>query len=269
MEYKVEAHRIMSISLGKIYNSRVQRGGLKLHKNLLVSLVLRSARQVYLSDQYGTGGWAADGGYMEPDLPPGSPHTVAESPGEDCGGAPGRSPADGGGGIPPQDSRHGALGLGYGAALSAEDEAAPDSAARRTLLSLHENGVFSVVESSAEPEPPTVHPGKESSPERSAGRKRSADGSAAPEAAAVKRTRVAVAASPPVSTGAEGAEDDMDTGNVTSLISIFGSSFSGLLSKDAAQPDAETGESDAAPGQICCEQMLKSLGPWTTAIVAF
>uniref|UniRef100_A0A8C4S6A0 Immediate early response 5 n=1 Tax=Erpetoichthys calabaricus TaxID=27687 RepID=A0A8C4S6A0_ERPCA len=52
MEFKVEAHRIMSISLGKIYNSRVQRGGIKLHKNLLVSLVLRSARQVYLSDYY-------------------------------------------------------------------------------------------------------------------------------------------------------------------------------------------------------------------------
>lgn len=49
MEFKLEAHRIVSISLGKIYNSRVQRGGIKLHKNLLVSLVLRSARQVYLS----------------------------------------------------------------------------------------------------------------------------------------------------------------------------------------------------------------------------
>ncbi|XP_007901144.1 immediate early response gene 5 protein [Callorhinchus milii] len=51
MEFKVEAHRIMTISLGKIYSSRVQRGGIKLHRNLLVSLVLRSARQVYLSDQ--------------------------------------------------------------------------------------------------------------------------------------------------------------------------------------------------------------------------
>eukprot|EP00061_Rhincodon_typus_P001788 g15782.t1 len=51
MEFKVEAHRIMTISLGKIYSSRVQRGGIKLHKNLLVSLVLRSAREVYLSEQ--------------------------------------------------------------------------------------------------------------------------------------------------------------------------------------------------------------------------
>uniref|UniRef100_A0A8B9PUW4 Uncharacterized protein n=1 Tax=Apteryx owenii TaxID=8824 RepID=A0A8B9PUW4_APTOW len=49
MEFKLEAHRIVSISLGKIYSARGQRGGLKLHKNLLVSLVLRSARQVYLN----------------------------------------------------------------------------------------------------------------------------------------------------------------------------------------------------------------------------
>uniref|UniRef100_A0A8D0HHN1 Uncharacterized protein n=1 Tax=Sphenodon punctatus TaxID=8508 RepID=A0A8D0HHN1_SPHPU len=50
MEFKLEAHRIVSISLGKIYGARGQRGGFKLHKNLLVSLVLRSARQVYFSE---------------------------------------------------------------------------------------------------------------------------------------------------------------------------------------------------------------------------
>uniref|UniRef100_A0A8D0BXS2 Uncharacterized protein n=1 Tax=Salvator merianae TaxID=96440 RepID=A0A8D0BXS2_SALMN len=50
MECKLEAHRIVSISLGKMYSARGQRGGVKLHKNLLVSLVLRSARQVYLSE---------------------------------------------------------------------------------------------------------------------------------------------------------------------------------------------------------------------------
>uniref|UniRef100_A0A8C5RHQ2 Uncharacterized protein n=1 Tax=Laticauda laticaudata TaxID=8630 RepID=A0A8C5RHQ2_LATLA len=50
MECKLEAHRIVSISLGKMYSARGQRGGVKLHKNLLVSLVLRSARQVCLSE---------------------------------------------------------------------------------------------------------------------------------------------------------------------------------------------------------------------------
>uniref|UniRef100_A0A8C3IPW5 Uncharacterized protein n=1 Tax=Chrysemys picta bellii TaxID=8478 RepID=A0A8C3IPW5_CHRPI len=53
MEFRLEAHRIVSISLGKIYSARGQRGGLKLHKNLLVSLVLRSARRVYLGEPGG------------------------------------------------------------------------------------------------------------------------------------------------------------------------------------------------------------------------
>uniref|UniRef100_A0A670XZV9 Uncharacterized protein n=1 Tax=Pseudonaja textilis TaxID=8673 RepID=A0A670XZV9_PSETE len=54
MECKLEAHRIVSISLGKMYSARGQRGGVKLHKNLLVSLVLRSARQVCLSELDGS-----------------------------------------------------------------------------------------------------------------------------------------------------------------------------------------------------------------------
>uniref|UniRef100_A0AAV2IVA9 Immediate early response 5 like n=1 Tax=Knipowitschia caucasica TaxID=637954 RepID=A0AAV2IVA9_KNICA len=36
----------------KIHNSRTQRGGIKLHKNLLVSYVLRNARQVYIKEKY-------------------------------------------------------------------------------------------------------------------------------------------------------------------------------------------------------------------------
>ncbi|KYO24264.1 immediate early response 5 protein [Alligator mississippiensis] len=72
----------------------------------------------------------------------------------------------------------------------------------------------------------------------------------------------------------------METGNVASLISIFGSSFSGLLGKEpagrrrgapgdgpaAAGGEAATGE----PGQICCDEpVLRNLNPWSTAIVAF
>ncbi|KAB1260963.1 Immediate early response gene 5 protein [Camelus dromedarius] len=132
MEFKLEAHRIVSISLGKIYNSRVQRGGIKLHKNLLVSLVLRSARQVYLSDQEQSGG----------------------------------------------------------AAVAAEEE-------------------------------------------------------------------------------------EMETGNVANLISIFGSSFSGLLRKSpgGGREEAEgeeTGPEATEPGQICCDKpVLRDINPWSTAIVAF
>lgn len=136
MEFKLEAHRIVSISLGKIYNSRVQRGGIKLHKNLLVSLVLRSARQVYLSDP-------CPGLYLA---------------------GPAGSPAE---------------------------------------------------------------------------------------------------------------EEEMETGNVANLISIFGSSFSGLLRKSpgGGREEAEGEESGAEaaePGQICCDKpVLRDMNPWSTAIVAF
>ncbi|XP_076019659.1 immediate early response gene 5-like protein [Genypterus blacodes] len=52
MELTVDAQNLISISLLKIHNSRLQRGGIKLHKNLLVSSVLRNARQVYIKEIY-------------------------------------------------------------------------------------------------------------------------------------------------------------------------------------------------------------------------
>lgn len=52
MECAVDAQSLISISLMKIHNSRTQRGGFKLHKNLLVSYVLRNARQVYIKEKY-------------------------------------------------------------------------------------------------------------------------------------------------------------------------------------------------------------------------
>ncbi|KQL59839.1 immediate early response protein 5 protein [Amazona aestiva] len=181
MEFKLEAHRIVSISLGKIYSARGQRGGLKLHKNLLVSLVLRSARQVYLS---------------EPGCPP-------EPPPAACG--------------------------------ATEDEQAPCTTAW-----------------AAGEAPP-------------------------PQDEAVKKPRREVEEEPP-----PGEQEDMETGNVASLISIFGSSFSGLLSKepkgrrraplDSGEATAGTTPTDAAaePGQICCDEpVLRTLNPWSTAIVAF
>ncbi|XP_064828676.1 immediate early response gene 5-like protein [Oncorhynchus masou masou] len=51
-ECAVDAQSLISISLRKIHNSRTQRGGIKLHKNLLVSYVLRNARQVYMNEKY-------------------------------------------------------------------------------------------------------------------------------------------------------------------------------------------------------------------------
>uniref|UniRef100_A0A8C0CHW7 Immediate early response gene 5 protein n=1 Tax=Balaenoptera musculus TaxID=9771 RepID=A0A8C0CHW7_BALMU len=96
MEFKLEAHRIVSISLGKIYNSRVQRGGIKLHKNLLVSLVLRSARQVYLSDP-------CPGLYLAGH--PGAP-ALPQQAGESVAGPPA------GWGEPPPPARRGRPGPG-------------------------------------------------------------------------------------------------------------------------------------------------------------
>lgn len=49
MEAQKEAQRIMTLSVWKMYHSRMQRGGLRLHRSLQLSLVMRSARELYLS----------------------------------------------------------------------------------------------------------------------------------------------------------------------------------------------------------------------------
>lgn len=49
MECAFDAQNLISISLRKIQSSRTQRGGIKLHKNLLVTYVLRNARQFYMN----------------------------------------------------------------------------------------------------------------------------------------------------------------------------------------------------------------------------
>ncbi|NXC44714.1 IER5 protein, partial [Penelope pileata] len=77
----------------------------------------------------------------------------------------------------------------------------------------------------------------------------------------------------------QGEQEDMETGNVASLISIFGSSFSGLLSKEPRSrrrppaldgSEAAAGTAETEPGQICCDEpVLRTLNPWSTAIVAF
>lgn len=51
MENTLDAESLISISLRKIQSSRTQRGGIKLYKNLLVSYVLRNARQVCTDDK--------------------------------------------------------------------------------------------------------------------------------------------------------------------------------------------------------------------------
>ncbi|XP_026517881.1 immediate early response gene 2 protein-like [Terrapene carolina triunguis] len=84
MEVQKEAQRIMTLSVWKMYNSRLQRGGLRLHRSLQLSLVMRSAREVYLSakleeDEEGRLGpqpCLGEEGAGQPPLPP-----AAASPG--------------------------------------------------------------------------------------------------------------------------------------------------------------------------------------------
>lgn len=47
-----EAQRLISISLSKIAQSRASRGGVSLHKNLLVATVLHKARYVFMEEAY-------------------------------------------------------------------------------------------------------------------------------------------------------------------------------------------------------------------------
>ncbi|XP_013876346.1 immediate early response gene 2 protein [Austrofundulus limnaeus] len=51
MEVSAEAKRIMVVALGKLYSSRTQRGGLRLHRSLLLTMVMKSARDIYHAAQ--------------------------------------------------------------------------------------------------------------------------------------------------------------------------------------------------------------------------
>lgn len=48
----IEAQRLITVSLGKIVASRQQRGGINLHKNLLVACVLNKARTAYMMESF-------------------------------------------------------------------------------------------------------------------------------------------------------------------------------------------------------------------------
>ncbi|XP_051744485.1 immediate early response gene 2 protein [Ctenopharyngodon idella] len=49
MDVTAEAKQIMVQALSKLYSSRTQRGGLRLHRSLLLTLVMKSARDIYHS----------------------------------------------------------------------------------------------------------------------------------------------------------------------------------------------------------------------------
>lgn len=58
-----EAQRLIGISLTKIAQSRAHRGGVSLHKNLLVATVLQKARYIFMEEAYHM---VHTGGYCQP-----------------------------------------------------------------------------------------------------------------------------------------------------------------------------------------------------------
>lgn len=256
--FRLEAHRIVSISLGKIYHSRVQRGGIKLHKNLMVSLVLRSAQQVYLSQ-------TAEELHGEYPLYPPQTYRAPES----CS-CPG-----------PEEEEEGEDSSSCARTESRLPRACPCPEPRvcrsppRGLpcCSCHSHPGCTLAEprrdcrnrEEAAADPPQSPP---------CCRKRS--GGSAPDGPAMKRAR-REQREQEVPEPAEEAEEEMETENVANLISIFGSSFSGLLTKEpgTAGEEQEAGqevqELDSPSGQSCATEpaISSNITPWSTAIEAF
>lgn len=92
MEVSAEAKRIMVVALGKLYSSRTQRGGLRLHRSLLLSLVMKSARDIYHEAQTTAEPWERGHHTAEqPAEPQGHSALVAHQPqtvrDEDAGSA--------------------------------------------------------------------------------------------------------------------------------------------------------------------------------------
>ncbi|XP_070614272.1 immediate early response gene 5-like protein [Erythrolamprus reginae] len=361
MEGALDAQSLISLSLRKIHLSRTQRGGLKLHKNLLVSYVLRNARQLYLSERYAElcrrQSSPAAAGAHQPFLyldgaaaacaPPGPDFQQAlpaASVGPDglqlrsCALArpdapsllllpPPQPPPDDNGaalGIPgasgmcrdsplpfyPPRGYSGSAGTEFGASCAPSGvPGGPHCSSRTTVLDLDthvvttvENGylhqdcccapgppgglVPAVVGAAAgccPPLPPSPPP-----PPPSPGAKRKYEpagnvgdppllpppppGAPSPFASCAKRARFEgffSAGGQAPSPSSSSSSSSADASNISSLISIFGSSFSGLVSRPPAPAPPSDTEQQLSNGQLCGKQALASLGAWTRAIVAF
>lgn len=66
MDVNAEARRILAVSISKLYASRTQRGGLRLHRSLLLSMVMRTARDIYHSSRESEGTSGAQRAPEEP-----------------------------------------------------------------------------------------------------------------------------------------------------------------------------------------------------------
>lgn len=277
MECAVDAQSLISISLMKIHNSRTQRGGIKLHKNLLVSYVLRNARQVYIKEKYAeiyrmqqyeeVMAVCNEIQELDPldaadvedpaDAEPARAACCAEEESEFHRAAaqcrsPGCPPLQDGGKDPPEPPEP-----CYYRSCCMEEQFAPTHCNKTTVLDL-DTHVVTTVENGFLHQDQDCCCGAQPGPgARSPARKRkvefgccASEADEAPEFCVARKRLKREDCSYP-------HPDYTDTSNISNLISIFGSGFSGLLSRQA---DLE---------QICSKQALASLGAWTRAIVAF
>ncbi|XP_069792673.1 immediate early response gene 5-like protein [Narcine bancroftii] len=283
MDCAVNAQSLITISLRKIHNSRTQRGGIKLHKNLLVSYVLRNARQVYMSEKYAE----IYGMHQYEEV-----HDMLDISGEIQGSHPleeveemvegnvGQeqnicSPLDHQPGhLDTQLSKdaepeHPLFRLSCSASYpgtnyepSGGGGVGGTHCSKTTVLDLDTHTV-TTVDNGYLQDCACCGAGSSSS----GGRKRKSDSSGsfdpneAEDFSPVKRVRFEDYS------GSGPTLDCTDPSNISNLISIFGSGFSGLVSRADSEQLLQTEVKQN--GQLCSKQALASLGAWTRAIVAF
>ncbi|XP_035040683.2 immediate early response gene 5-like protein [Hippoglossus stenolepis] len=278
MERAADAQSLISMSLMKIQNSRTQRGGIKLHRNLLVSYVLRNARQLYIKERYAelyrmqqyeevmtvcneiqeldpldvdaedahgeeqARGCGEDTSPCEAARPRNAPQSAAHvraassllgcSPFEDCGKEP-----------EPSDFRS--------CCMEADNIRHCN---KTTVLDLDTHVVTTVENGFLHQDCCCAQDAQDA---QAPARKRKVEsGCCASDLEELSDFTAARKRAKREDCCFSSAEFT-DTSNISNLISIFGSGFSGLLSRQA---DLE---------QICSKQALASLGAWTRAIVAF
>ncbi|KAK1155861.1 immediate early response gene 5-like protein [Acipenser oxyrinchus oxyrinchus] len=304
MECAMDAQSLISISLRKIHNSRTQRGGIKLHKNLLVSYVLRNAKQFYMNEKY------AEIYRMQQyeevmtvcneiqELNPlDLAEDIAEASGDCCSQGAGSPllmepasvccalPASNHSAHTPQQQLQAPAACSAAAALALQNEevcketnsvffrsccaeAYPVTDCdfsslsavhcnKTTVLDL-DTHVVTTVESGYLHQDCCAVPCQGA---QAPAKKRKFDfgcyateSEEVPDFTPCKRARFEDFYCP--------HSEQLDTSNISNLISIFGSGFTGLVSRQA---DSEF----SLNGQFCSKQTLASLGAWTRAIVAF
>uniref|UniRef100_UPI00358E1996 immediate early response gene 5 protein n=1 Tax=Myxine glutinosa TaxID=7769 RepID=UPI00358E1996 len=242
----MDPQQVISLSLGKIHSSRVQRGGVKLHKSLLVSLVLRNARQACLHG-LAASSWLCEPDLTTPDPTGGDPDRPADESGPlDAGGATAFCAG------PSELSDDGAFvsGCGGGCRCCGMDtshvEEGVSGECETTVLDLDTNTLLTTAEAGRQEQQlqsavkrkrtVSVDPGAalltdEVREDDTATRARLGDSTSTPPSTDPtspppnKRTRLEdLPAAPP------------DGANILNLISIFGAGFSGLASVCSPRP---------------------------------